>query len=484
MRRVKKIVLFILLTISFLNANSSWNEILCGFPDVSWDNKYCLEINKLKQDGIVKGKINKDTGINEFDPKGDITRAELLKVVIKTKSKYILVQDCIIKPFNDVPTEHWGCGYIRSAKYFNNIVKGYSENGKYLFKPENKITIAEALKIILKSFTLIDSHDMQEQIHVDNFDENYRNTQYGDSWSDTYIKWVKEHHISFFNKNITETFLKQHIKREEVMSIYKEINDAIMCKIPEGYEKNLINHNPEYYSNYNKPTCYEKSLYFTYLKFGSTILNEDSQMIKGNMKQIQDAHRIIDILLTLMESAFTKPISTEDSCSDLTDKFDLGIKTLENAGALGNVDAKILTLVNDTYMHYCQIRKFGKLNLFIQPKQAQLIIKGLFDSFNIVNDLIGAYSLNQQTIRMKNIIIARLFLEEYYSYGGNMAKLAEEYGTIINLETLIKEIATENHYVVKQDPHWWEANFDIFLTKKYIESIMTIIQNHYKEMWK
>ena len=81
MIRIKPILLLLSLGISFANANIDWNKMLCGFSDVSWQNKYCMEIHKGKLDGVITGYS--ESG-NPLKAKKSITRAELTTVVVRS----------------------------------------------------------------------------------------------------------------------------------------------------------------------------------------------------------------------------------------------------------------------------------------------------------------------------------------------------------------------------------------------------------------
>ena len=75
-----------------------------------------------------------------------ITRAELLKIVLEATVSDQLTggESC----FPDVNQEEWYAPYLCYAKT-NNIIKGYPDGSA---KPDNPVTIAEALKIALNTF--------------------------------------------------------------------------------------------------------------------------------------------------------------------------------------------------------------------------------------------------------------------------------------------------------------------------------------------
>lgn len=110
------------------------------FPDVRDNHANSSAINSLVKDKVINGYTD-----GTFKPDGEISRAELTKMIVATKTipdgnKY---NNC----FTDVKNE-WFAPYICYAKE-NGWVSGYKE-GK--FKPEAKINRAEAIKIVLETY--------------------------------------------------------------------------------------------------------------------------------------------------------------------------------------------------------------------------------------------------------------------------------------------------------------------------------------------
>jgi hypothetical protein len=52
--------------------------------------------------------------------------------------------------FSDIPSNYWGYDYVYGLNYLN-IINGYNENGKLIFKPDGKVTRAEFIKLLVAS---------------------------------------------------------------------------------------------------------------------------------------------------------------------------------------------------------------------------------------------------------------------------------------------------------------------------------------------
>jgi|GEM_PF-6218870 len=111
-----------------------------GFTDVDANYAYKTAVDYVKSAGIVEGYAD-----GTFKPNSKINRAEFTKIMI-TALKHN-PQTFWNKCFPDVQTE-WFAPYVCYAKN-SEIINGY-QDGK--FKPNNNITVPEALKIVLEGF--------------------------------------------------------------------------------------------------------------------------------------------------------------------------------------------------------------------------------------------------------------------------------------------------------------------------------------------
>lgn len=118
----------------------SSTQAYSNFTDVPSNHPYAGAINFLKEKNIVAGNNG------QFSPDDSITRAELLKMVFGAAG-VTLVTDSP-NYFSDIDSASWQAPYANTAKV-NKIIEGYSDG---TFRPNNPITRAEALKIIINTF--------------------------------------------------------------------------------------------------------------------------------------------------------------------------------------------------------------------------------------------------------------------------------------------------------------------------------------------
>ena len=103
--------------------------------DGHWAENYILE---LYNDDVIGGY-----GDGRFGPDDSITRAQIVKIALLA---FDLPTSDGEEDFTDVKSADWFADYVASAAGDLGIVKGYEDD---TFKPNNNVTRAEALKIIL-----------------------------------------------------------------------------------------------------------------------------------------------------------------------------------------------------------------------------------------------------------------------------------------------------------------------------------------------
>lgn len=116
----------------------SFQEVECDpsiFPDTEVGDWFCGIVTKAYLKGVIQG----DDGY--FYPARNITRAEAVKILLKTKGIEPPALDA--DPFPDVPKTEWYAGYAYKAK-----VLGYVEGIDGKFEPNKEITRAELAKIV------------------------------------------------------------------------------------------------------------------------------------------------------------------------------------------------------------------------------------------------------------------------------------------------------------------------------------------------
>lgn len=119
-------------TMPIIKSNITFNDISGQNP-----HKYQKSIEELASRGIITGKSEK-----EFDPNGNITRAEFATIVIRalgieTKGKEV---------FKDVKSSHWFYEYVSTANKYG-IVNGISKDE---FNPNGTLTKQEAVTMLAR----------------------------------------------------------------------------------------------------------------------------------------------------------------------------------------------------------------------------------------------------------------------------------------------------------------------------------------------
>ena len=115
---------------------------LITYPDVASNYWTYVPISYIGTLNIIKGYPD-----GTFRPDGNITRAELATLLVRTKvggDENVPTADFALFP--DVPLSSWACKYVNQAST-DGIVKGYP-NGT--FKPSANVTRAEGLTMIAR----------------------------------------------------------------------------------------------------------------------------------------------------------------------------------------------------------------------------------------------------------------------------------------------------------------------------------------------
>ena len=172
-----KQILFILLLV-FTSTNYSFADT---FTDVLEDDYFYDAVEYLKSNDIVQGYQDGSFGVDR-----SISRAELSKIII-LDSNYPLKKST--KCFLDVGFSDWFSPHVCTAKAYG-IVNGF--DGGY-FKPNNSITKAESLKLILLSKKI---SDFESSL---NFDSGINMSE--SDWFYDIVNFAKKNQIWFFDSN-------------------------------------------------------------------------------------------------------------------------------------------------------------------------------------------------------------------------------------------------------------------------------------------
>lgn len=112
------------------------------YPDVAADHWAAQQVSYIGTLGIIKGYPD-----GNFKPDGNITRAEMSALLMRTKaSGEANVPIPTLQLFKDVPLKHWAAKYVNQAARVG-IVKGYPDGS---FKPNANINRAEGLAMVAR----------------------------------------------------------------------------------------------------------------------------------------------------------------------------------------------------------------------------------------------------------------------------------------------------------------------------------------------
>lgn len=167
---MKKIICTLLALFLFITPSVS----AATFSDVDEKQTYFSGIEFLTAQGIIKGYPN-----GTYKPSAELNRTELLKIIAEGSIKFSNKKSSVFsfykgkKCFTDVKANQWYTKYICYAKE-KGWVAGYN-NGK-IFKPDQKVTFIEALKMTFKAFdisydetTKIWYHDLVDRAGAANY---------------------------------------------------------------------------------------------------------------------------------------------------------------------------------------------------------------------------------------------------------------------------------------------------------------------------
>ena len=126
-----------------------------SFGDVA-DQKTAVNADILRLMGVVSG-----TGDNRFNPGGTLTRAQFATMVVNFLQRGEDTPRYATRTiFSDVKSSHWARSYVNLAASIM-ITDGSGENARQIplisgvgdgrFLPDEKITMAEAVTILLRA---------------------------------------------------------------------------------------------------------------------------------------------------------------------------------------------------------------------------------------------------------------------------------------------------------------------------------------------
>ncbi len=164
------------------------------FTDVPTIHPYYPAIKTLFEKGVISGYPD-----GSFKPEAPINRAELLKVTLLAFA--IPISNSGATPFSDVPQNQWFSPYISTA-YAKNIISGYPDG---TFKPENSISRAEAIKVILAASGL--NLQLPSEINFSDIDKG--------AWYFPYLNYAVQKNMITPTSPVTLE-PNRHIQRQEI----------------------------------------------------------------------------------------------------------------------------------------------------------------------------------------------------------------------------------------------------------------------------
>lgn len=143
-RTLAGIVASVIILASFARWSPGTGAASIPFPDMStsWYG-YQESVTYLMQKGAIEGYPD-----GTFHPKDTINRAEFLKLIFRSRGA---LEPAAGRCFADVRTEAWYAPYVCAAKR-RGIVNGYKVSSRTLFRPEQEVVFAEAIKMMLRAY--------------------------------------------------------------------------------------------------------------------------------------------------------------------------------------------------------------------------------------------------------------------------------------------------------------------------------------------
>ncbi len=170
-----------------------------------WAETYIRDLYKKR---VVSGKT-----ATRFDPNGEITRAELVKIAVNAFG-YTPPATLSGKPFADVSVDAWFAPYLAVAKE-EGIASGFPDG----FHPNESINRAAALKILFEASKLPQLTDVE--LHF--------NDVSADAWFYTYVASAVGHNI--VSGYADGTFKPGHfITRAEVSKIVVKLQELLAAQ--------------------------------------------------------------------------------------------------------------------------------------------------------------------------------------------------------------------------------------------------------------
>ncbi|MCT4592273.1 MAG: beta-propeller domain-containing protein [Candidatus Gracilibacteria bacterium] len=196
-----------IISLSLLSVLCAAQMVSADFNDI-YGNRAKKAIQYLESENVIKG-FSDDT----FKPEKEISRAEFLKIILKSQDDFKEDEECTMeKTFSDVDQNDWYYPYVCYGVN-NDILEGYSDS---TFKPNQQINFVESAKIIANVF-----------------DMDTKETEQGE-WYEKYIKSLNKERV--IPGTVQDKSKK--ISRGEMSEIVwgiktgNEVNNAMLGDLP------------------------------------------------------------------------------------------------------------------------------------------------------------------------------------------------------------------------------------------------------------
>lgn len=266
-----------------------------------WAKEY---IRALKIAGIISGK-----SAEIFAPDDYLTRAELTKIALNAFD--ISVQNNITNRFDDVKSNDWFAAYVNTAKN-EGIVSGYSDG----FRPNQNITRAEALKILLTA----------GQFDIPEESPDFSDVS-SDAWYKKYVAFAEKNGIvGGYNDGTFRP--NQFITRAEIAKITVKAMEIYSTLLAEKEEEKTENEdteeNTDEFVNDNRVytnTTYKFSLQYYKNWYYETMTGSGDTIIQTGFAGVEDAVANAEAILELktgsLESIAKTNLSTETNGEEI-----------------------------------------------------------------------------------------------------------------------------------------------------------------------
>lgn len=323
--------------ISILTTIFLINSISLAFSDVATDNTYKKAIDTLVEKKIINGYED-----NTFRPSSNITRAEMVKILVSSTGANTSQNNLFV----DVPEEHW-------AKEFINIgvANGYVQgDGDGNFRPDDTVTYGEVATMLVRAMGYEKS---ALELKME--------------WPNNYMNYAEK--LGIFDNYKTNDLTAINLARRDnvALMIYNMLEKKAEEVKETEKDNNKIQNNATVTERIDTQTAFTGIVTKIYEKNSETILKvKDYSKTEIDLKVYSRSliPEVDSFIIYQFKDNGTIKIRKEISVQDFSTNFakitdvDDGIITIEN-------EDKVLNLELDEYKPEGKIIKLNKYKYFI-----------------------------------------------------------------------------------------------------------------------